>query len=72
MRMQFFDKTWDLSIWSWLEDVCTLGENVRTGSDHAYAQKAVEWTGKSPERNCKRDQLMLLTNLYKDNFLPGE
>ena len=48
----------------------TLGENVRTGSDHVYTQQAVEWKGKSPERNCKHDQLMLLTNLYKYNFPP--
>ena len=32
------------------------------------AQQAVEWIGKWSARNCKRDQLMLLTNLYKHNF----
>ena len=32
--------------------LATLGENVHTGSDHAYAQQAVEWIGKSPEKNC--------------------
>ena len=44
MRTQIFDKRWDLSICYWLVNMCrpSLGENVCTGSDHAYEQQAVE------------------------------